>query len=209
MVTNGFKRDWPLIRKGMHLVRMAKETSTSDDPASNDEARHSARFTELYEGQFDFVWRTVRLLGTAAENTDDAVQDVFLVAHRRLGDFEARASARTWLFAIALRVVSDHRRSRKRRLRLLERARDSAPASGDNPLDAAVAAQTRQQLMAALESLPEEQRVVFALTELEEMSAPEIAAALQVNLNTVYTRLRSARRHVLHKLRDVLAGSRP
>ena len=209
MVTNGFERGWPLIRKGMHLLRMAKDTDTRDDRAADDAARHAERFTELYERQFDFVWRTVRLLGTAPENTDDAVQDVFLVAHRRLADFEARASARTWLFAIALRVVSDHRRSRKRRLRLLERVRDVEPVSGESPLSAAVTAQTRQQLMAALDSLPEEQRVVFALTELEEMSAPEIAAALQVNLNTVYTRLRSARRHVLHKLREVLAGSGP
>jgi RNA polymerase sigma-70 factor (ECF subfamily) len=191
----------------MHLLRMAKDTGTSNDPESSDAAHHRERFTELYERQFDFVWRTVRLLGTTLENTDDAVQDVFLVAHRRLGDFEARASARTWLFAIALRVVSDHRRSRKRRLRLLERVRHVESVPRANPLEAAVAAQTRQQLMAAIDSLPEEQRIVFALTELEEMSAPEIAAALQVNLNTVYTRLRSARRHVLHKLRDVLAGS--
>jgi RNA polymerase sigma-70 factor (ECF subfamily) len=209
MVTNGFERGRPLIRKGMHLLRMRKDTGTGADSAANDEARTAERFTELYEYHFDFVWRTVRLLGTAAENTDDAVQDVFLVAHRRLGDFEARASARTWLFAIALRVVSDHRRSRKRRLRLLERMRDVDHMSGESPLDAAVSAQTRQQLMAALDSLPEEQRVVFALTELEEMSAPEIAAALQVNLNTVYTRLRSARRHVLQKLREVLAGGGP
>jgi RNA polymerase sigma-70 factor, ECF subfamily len=193
----------------MLALRTLKDIRDQDASAATGELAAAKRFTELYEAQFDFVWRTVRLLGATLENADDAVQDVFLVAHRRLGDFEARASARTWLFAIALRVVSDHRRSRQRRLRLLEQARSVAREADADPLAAAVSAQTREQLLGALDCLPEQQRVVFALSELEEMSAPEIAAALQVNLNTVYTRLRSARRQVTRMLSALCGVAEP
>ena len=134
------------------------------------------------------------MLGVPADAVDDAVQDVFLVAHRRLADFEARSSPRTWLFAIALRVVSDHRRSRRRRLRLLERALTMEAQPASTPYEAAIGAEQRDVLLAALERLPDEQRAAFILAEVEEMSAPEISAALDVNLNTVYSRVRMARR---------------
>ena len=78
------------------------------------------RFSALYEEHFDFVWRSARYLGEPDASLDDAVQDVFLVAYRRFQDFEARSSPRTWLFAITMRVISDHRRSRRRKTRLLD-----------------------------------------------------------------------------------------
>src|SRR5215510_5968547 len=78
------------------------------------------RFSELYEQHFDFVWRSARYLGEPDASLDDAVQDVFLVAYRRFQDFEARSSPRTWLFAITMRVISDHRRSRRRKTRLID-----------------------------------------------------------------------------------------
>jgi RNA polymerase sigma-70 factor (ECF subfamily) len=159
------------------------------------------RLTELYEQHVDFVWRSVRLLGLGPDVADDAVQDVFLVAHRRLADFEARSGPRTWLFAIAMRVVSNHRRSSRRRSKLLEReqALSNEPASAHvafDPFHHAVSAERRQILLDAIEALPHEQRVVFMLVELEEMTAPEVACALDVKLNTVYSRLRAARRAV-------------
>jgi RNA polymerase sigma-70 factor, ECF subfamily len=164
------------------------------------------QFTALYERYVDFVWRSVRLLGVVPEMVDDAVQDVFLVAHRRFADFEARSTPKTWLFAIALRVVHDHRRSRRRRMRLLEQAKRVERSPSRTPFDDVAGAQARATLLAALQRLPEEQRAVFMLTELEEMSAPEIAAALGVNLNTVYSRLRAARRDVADVLRSLSRG---
>jgi RNA polymerase sigma-70 factor (ECF subfamily) len=179
--------------------RRQERTSTT---RSVDEPSAPPDFTELYERYFDFVWRSVRLLGVPSESADDAAQDVFLVAHRRLTDFQARASVRTWLFAIALRVVSDHRRSRRRRLRLLEQAQTIEREPSASPLDRAVNAQTRDTMLQAIDGLGAEQRVVFVLTEIEEMSAPEIAAALEVNLNTVYSRLRAARREIARVLQS-------
>jgi RNA polymerase sigma-70 factor (ECF subfamily) len=159
------------------------------------------RFTELYKQHFDFVWRSVRMLGMASDAADDVVQDVFLVAHRRLGDFEARASTRTWLFAIARRVLSAHRRGNRRRFRLFARVSAADRETTATPFDITVRSESQRAIMAALSELPEDQRIVFSLTELEDMSAPEIASALGVNVNTVYSRLRIARRALAIRLR--------
>ena len=170
------------------------ETAAARQPEIPPATELSARFTQLYEDNFAFVWRSARMLGMPADAVDDAVQDVFLVAHRRLADFEARSNPRTWLFAIAMRVVSDHRRSRRRRFRLLERALTLETPPSSTPYEAAISAEQRDMLLTALERLPDEQRAVFILAEVEEMSAPEISGALDVNVNTIYSRLRMARR---------------
>jgi RNA polymerase sigma-70 factor (ECF subfamily) len=184
----------------LRRTRQEIECSQDSDAAS--------RFTDFYRQHVAFVWRTVRFLGAPPENIDDAVQDVFLVAHRRLVDFEARSSPRTWLFAISLRVVSDHRRSRKRQLRLLTQARTIQPEPSASPLDDTLNAETRDSLLSAIESLSDEQRVVFVMTEIEDMTAPEIASALQVKLNTVYSRLRAARRELTGMLKESVCAPR-
>jgi RNA polymerase sigma-70 factor (ECF subfamily) len=174
-----------------------------DEPPS---AEPEARFTQLYEENFDFVWRSVRMLGVQPDAADDAAQDVFLVAHRRLADFEGRSAPRTWLFAIALRVVSDYRRSRRRKMRLLERVMNLDRAPAHTPFDGAVGTEQRDALLSALDALPDDQRAVFVLADVEEMSAPEIASALDVNLNTVYSRLRTARKTMAARLSQLRAA---
>jgi RNA polymerase sigma-70 factor (ECF subfamily) len=163
-------------------------------------------FTQLYEENFDFVWRSIRMLGVPADAADDAAQDVFLVAHRRLADFEGRSLPRTWLFAIALRVVSDYRRSRRRKMRLLDEVMHTEPQPARTPFDAAVGSERRDVLLSALDALSEDQRAVFVLADIEELSAPEIASALEVNLNTVYSRLRSARKTMSERLTQLTAA---
>jgi RNA polymerase sigma-70 factor, ECF subfamily len=150
-------------------------------------------FAAVYETYFDFVWRSLRRLGVPESGLDDAAQDVFLVVHRRLAEFEARSTLKTWLFGIVLRVVSTHRRTAARRPTVpLGDEPAAAPTRAPEELtDASRAAALVREL---LETLDEDRRAVFVLTELEEMTAPEISAALGVNLNTVYSRLRAARR---------------
>src|SRR5262245_39607962 len=72
------------------------------------------RFEEVYDEHIDFVWRSLRLLGVADAQLDDAIQDVFVVVHRKLDTFEGRASIRTWIFGIALRVARMHRVRQRR-----------------------------------------------------------------------------------------------
>src|SRR5882724_509457 len=68
-------------------------------------------FSAIYDAYFDFVWRSLRRLGVPEATLDDAAQDVFVVVHRRLPEFEARSTVKTWLFGIVLRVVATHRRT--------------------------------------------------------------------------------------------------
>src|SRR5690606_33819611 len=73
-------------------------------------------FERIYEQYFPFVWRSLLRLGVSQANIDDAAQDAFLVVHRRLADFEGRASVKTWLFSVAQRVALNYRRRERKAL---------------------------------------------------------------------------------------------
>src|SRR5687767_12477047 len=73
-----------------------------------------ARLRELVDAYFEFIWRSLRRLGVPAADTDDAAQEVFLVASRRLADI-VEGSERSFLFGTALKVASTQRRSAERR----------------------------------------------------------------------------------------------
>ena len=148
----------------------------------------------IYSEHFDFAWRSARRMGVAPDAVDDVVQEVFLVAHRRLDDFEGRSSVKTWIFGILLRVVSDHRRTLRRKGGLAPLPEALADERSRGPVEAAMQRERVALLHALLDGLDEDQRAVFVLAELEQMTAPEISDALEVNLNTVYSRLRLARK---------------
>jgi RNA polymerase sigma-70 factor (ECF subfamily) len=152
----------------------------------------SAELGRLYSEHFAFVWRSARRLGVPLSVVDDAVQDVFLVAHRKLAEFEGRSSLRTWLFGITRKVARDYRPNRA------PEARDTAdpdalPTADSGPLVLAERAQSARLLQALLDELDEDRRAAFILVDLEELSVPEAADALDVNLNTLYSRVRAAR----------------
>jgi RNA polymerase sigma-70 factor (ECF subfamily) len=152
-------------------------------------------FAEVYEQSFDFAWRSLRRLGVPEASIDDAVQDLFVVVHRRLGDFEGRSSLKTWIYGIALRVARDHQRLSRRKgghAPLDPRLVDQKPG----PVESLDRSEAVRELDRILGTLDEDKRAVFVLAEIEQMSAPEIAEALGVNVNTVYSRLRAARREV-------------
>lgn len=180
-----------------HLGGVIAVPDGQSPPASAGQAgarpRTSESFEEIYATYFEFVWRSLRRLGVPVAEVNDATQEVFIVVHRRLPEFEARSSVQTWLFSISLRVASDKRRTARRRPETpLER---DVPARGtSDPHEAAARAQAVRVLYALLDELSDEKREVFVLAELEQMTAPEIAQALSINLNTVYSRLRAARR---------------
>ncbi len=164
----------------MPAVAHALET-TVDDVLS---------FDEVYSAHVAFVWRVLRTFGVTDAQIEDAVQDVFVVVHRRLREFEGRAAITTWLFAIARRVASAHRR--KRAGERTEELKEE-PAGGADTFAAFSRAQAAAQVLAILDKMDEDKRVVFALVELEQLGVPEVARMLDLNLNTTYSRLRLAR----------------
>jgi RNA polymerase sigma-70 factor, ECF subfamily len=157
-------------------------------------------FDQIYDECFAFVWRTVRRLGIIDAGVDDVVQDVFLVVHRRLADFEGRSSIKSWLFGIAVHAVRDARRTLRRKpgnLGGLARSGDDpamvADADANGPHQALEQSEAVARLHAILDAMNDDRREVFVLAELEEMSVPDIADAVGANVNTVYSRLRAAR----------------
>jgi RNA polymerase sigma-70 factor (ECF subfamily) len=159
-------------------------------------------FDALYDEYFDFVWRTARRLGVPEVSADDVVQDAFLVLHRRAPDYDGVTPVKRWLLGIVVRVVSDHRRRYKRKdAPCVPHAADSDGnvllASSQPPPSAEVEqAEAVRLLDRLLSELDEAKREVLVLAELEEMTVPEIAELLGANVNTIYARLRAARREL-------------
>ncbi|MCH9685031.1 MAG: sigma-70 family RNA polymerase sigma factor, partial [Deltaproteobacteria bacterium] len=149
-------------------------------------------FEAAYHAHFDYVWTTLVRLGVGRTDLEDGVQDVFVVAHRRRGDFDGSSAVRTWLFGIARRVASDYRRRDQRHRRRLDALvrHDRGPSELEDMARRTDGAWLLQQFLA---SLDEGKRAVFVLTELEQMTSAEVAHALGLNRNTVATRLRTAR----------------
>jgi RNA polymerase sigma-70 factor (ECF subfamily) len=137
------------------------------------------------------VWLSLRRLGVAEAQLDDATQDVFVVVFRRLAEFEFRSRLKTWLFAIAIRVARAHRR--RPRDERASVAPDELPAHTVLPHDRVVEQEALELVTRFLANLDEERRIVFIMAELEQIEMPEIAEVLGLKLNTAYSRLRLAR----------------
>ena len=150
-------------------------------------------FQRVYDECFAMVWRALRRLGVSEAAVADAAQDVFLKVHTSLAGFEGRSSVRSWVFGIAVNVARDHRRRARSWARVEPRFSELPAAPPATPDDAAACSEALRLLDSVLDELDDDRRAVLVLAEWEEMTAPEIAAALGVNVNTVYTRLRAAR----------------
>lgn len=184
----------------MTALREPIEASVAlPQPAGDAADEPYPSFARVYETHFAFVWRSALRLGTPEPNVADVVQEAFVVVYKRLPGFEARSSLRTWLFGIVVNVVRAHRRMLQTKqphaLRGDLRTDPESVADGreGQPDERAEKAEAARFVNVALESLDDDKRAVFVLSELEQMSAPEIAAALGIPLNTVYSRLRLAR----------------
>ncbi|MCE9577986.1 MAG: sigma-70 family RNA polymerase sigma factor [Deltaproteobacteria bacterium] len=164
---------------------------------------------EIYDQHAAMVWRALRALGVPDDRMDDAVQDVFVVVHRRLAEFEARSALTTWLYGIARRVASDHRRRDQRNQTRQDEISDQLEAPGRSPFEIVEHNQAARLLGEILAELDDDRREVFVLMEVEQLSAPDVAQVLGVPLNTVYSRLRIARQRFEAALARRMPGGRP
>lgn len=179
----------------MTPARLPLPLAVAGAPASAREASVCAtdRLTILFQRHFDLVWRTVRRLGVPPEAVDDAAQEVFVIASRRLASIE-EGKERAFLYGTAVRVASTARRtsSRRRTVPPADEAIDPAdpgPAA-DELIDRKRARALLDDLVARL---PDDTRPVFVLYELEGLTMDEIATCLEVPPGTVASRLRRAR----------------
>jgi RNA polymerase sigma-70 factor (ECF subfamily) len=176
-------------------------TATPTPASAEPTAGPPKGLRELFDAHHAFVYRSARRLGVPMTMVDDVVQETFIVAGRKLDEFEGRSSVRTWLFGIAMRVAHTQQRGEARRQRRAAVVAEGAPQHSD-PFARREAADLLHRL---LDDLDDERRAAFILADFEGMTAVEIAEGLGVNLNTVYSRIRSARKQVEQALERLQA----
>lgn len=153
----------------------------------------------IYEQSAEYVWLTLQRLGVRYHDLDDLCHDVFLIAHRKLAEFDGRTKIQAWLFGICLRVAANYRRRAYIRLEQVAGAMSddddatfSSPPSG-SPHEALVRLESQKRATDILDRMDLAKRAVFVMFEIEEIGCQEIATELGVPVGTVYSRLHAAR----------------
>jgi RNA polymerase sigma-70 factor (ECF subfamily) len=156
-------------------------------------------FRALMAEHAPYLWRVLRALGVSDTDLADVCQETFLLVHRKLPTFEGRSSLRTWICGIALNVASDYRSKAYRRREVAE---DALPEQVDQarPLAEIERREAWRLVDRLLEVMPEEQRRVFVLYEIEQLPMKEVAAIVDCPLSTAYSRLHAARETVRENL---------
>ncbi len=152
-------------------------------------------FRALYDAHYGFVGRALRHFGVPVFAVDDALQDVFIIVFRRQASFEGRSSLRTWLWGIARKVASTQARTRfraDRRINALTQEALVGPAE-EHLINKESSEQGAAFVQSFLADLPEKQRDVFFLSEVEGLGQNEVSEMLNLPVGTVYSRLSRAR----------------
>lgn len=173
---------------------------TANRERASGESRGEARVRAIVAAHFDAVWRLLRRLGVAPSSVDDAAQQVFIVAARKIDEIEA-GGERRYLQGIAYRVASEQRRASSRR-------REDGPieeAASESPLPDELVdrKRAREMLDRVLDAMPFDLRAVFVLFELDGLTVPEIAELLDLPIGTASSRLRRAREDFRSRVSEV------
>ena len=139
----------------------------------------------------------IRSIVKSSTEAEDVIQEGFIRAHQSLEQLRAEAALSTWLFRIATHVSVDHLRKRGRQLPVVDEVEPDEVTALDEPLPSLQVLVEQREMGACIQryilDLPSEYRTVILLHDLEGLTAPEIAAALDISLANVKVRLHRAR----------------
>ena len=155
---------------------------------------HISALGVLYDRYQASVSSFVRRATNDASDVEDVVHATFMTAAKAAGNFDGRLSCRPWLIGIAARLIHRRKRGLSRWARALRELTVREGERYTDPHRELSARDEVQHLSEALERLTEPKRVVLLLAESEGLSSEHIAAALQIPVGTVWTRLYHARR---------------
>ncbi len=181
------------------------EDDDLSEAAPSLSAAQAARVKALVVEHHAFVWRSLIRLGVPRADAEDGVQQVFMVASRRIEDI-AQGADRSFLYGVCLRVASRARRTLARRREVM--GDDACPERVDpgvRPDDLIDRARARALLDEILTAMPLELRSVFTLFELEQLTMIQIAGLLGLPQGTVASRLRRARELFLEQRKRIEA----
>lgn len=204
--------------RAMQTARAAVAGGAGGAGAARDRADGEAlpaqapvELEQVYAEWADYVWRMLQRLGVKPPDLEDLCHDVFLVAHRRFGEFDGRVAVNAWLFGICLRIAANYRRRARVRQQHVgalsedEAAQVRGPASAE-PDQQLARRRAQERVQAVLEGMDLTKRAVFLMYEIEGLGCQQIAEQLGVPVGTVYSRLHAART-LFEKEAARLAGS--
>lgn len=171
----------------LRLVRSPPQPLTPDEEC-----------LDAFQRELDYVYQSLRRLGTPASELDDLAQEVFLALRQNWIDYDRERPLRPYLFGIAFRMSAASQRKRRREVAFGVVEPDDGNPGPDEVLQTK---QVRGQVLAALELIPLKRRAILVMHDLDDVPARDIAAALSIPLFTVYSRLRKARRELEAGLR--------
>jgi len=194
---------------------LAEETAArgpaTADPAEGDLLAQAKRgnlfaFEEIVRRYQRRVYGVALRIVRRHDVADDVAQEAFLRAHERLGIFDVTRPFGPWICRIAANLAINQVRSPRWREEALPEGHAETPSASAGPLEHVLEGEAREVLDRALETLPAEQRAVFVLRTVEEMSYQQIAGTLGLSPGTVMSRLSRAREKLRKALRPYLVG---
>lgn len=168
------------------------------------EGVRAAQFHALFSNEFPWMWTTLRRLGVKPGDVEDVAHDVFMQVFRKFETYDPARPRRPWLFAFAYRTASDYRRLARHR-ELPTEELPEAPSSSPTALDLMEREERGALVHDALATLDFERRAVLVAFEMDGTPMKDIAEALQIPLNTAYSRLRLAREDFTAAVRRLAA----
>jgi RNA polymerase sigma-70 factor, ECF subfamily len=171
--------------------------------ADRDQTALSALYDRYARIIYSVAYKSLR----SVEESEEVVLDVFAQVWRIADRYDAsKAKPDTWLFMLARSRVLDRLRKLQRQVPTLDDpdgGEIQIPSSGVEPIEEVVISERRDRVIAALQTLPSEQRLVIELAYYQGLSQSEIASQTGMSLGTVKTRVRLG----LNKLKMALAGA--
>jgi RNA polymerase sigma-70 factor (ECF subfamily) len=160
-------------------------------------------FNDLLRGCHPLVHRWALSLTADPDDADDIAQDVLVRVHRNLAKYGARSRFTTWLYQVTRNAALDQRRGRERRARLATHEyRDELQPDRDQAdrLDELHRSSVADLVKSFFEELPERQREVFDLVDLQDCKPVEVSEMLDMNPSTVRAHLLRARRTIRKRI---------
>ena len=176
----------------MHEVPLTIAEHSDEDATRSDPEVNATRLRKAVDAHFVFIGRSLRGLGVAESDVDDAIQQVFLVLSKKLPEI-SELGLRAFLFQTAVRIASRARRTRARRQEVGEETLDATADERASPEELTEQRRARELLDRILDDMDMELRSVLVLFEIEELTTQEIAVLLEIPQGTAASRLRRAR----------------
>lgn len=157
---------------------------------------------KAYQSELSYILRTLERLGVDRNDVDDLAQEVFLVLRRTWNVYDHTRALKPYLFGIAFRVSSSHKRRRWREIPFaVVESTDGAPS----PQTQLEARQARSLVLAALQQIPLRRRAVLVMHDLDQVPVRAVATTLSIPLFTAYSRLSKARAELARAIKRMLA----